>query len=248
MKDMLWIDFETGGLDHNVHSALSFAMIHTRGSEILHEWYTELRPSPLVVEQQALSINKIDITKEGLDYPEFKKEYMTRINVWFFGGSDWSKGFPKAKIKPSKDNMPIMAGHNAISFDRPWLRSILGNTYDGCYYHMVDTMVLGYFAKEVELLNPEQDIKLGGLCEALKIENTYGELHNSLVDIKMTFKLWLKLLELFGKPVGETRLCGEQSVKSLAYLEDEKQMDLNLQQPLTQNGFISVAEVTGTRL
>lgn len=197
---LLWIDFETGGLDHAAHSALSFAMIKTVGPDIVNEWYVELRPSPLVVEQSALAINKIDITKAGMTYPEFKKEYMTKINEWFFGGSDWSQGYPKARVKPSKVNMPTMAGHNMVSFDRPWLRSILGSTYDGCGYHTIDTMILANFARECGFIKPDTDVKLGNLIEIFKLKNEYGELHNSLVDIKMTFKVFKHFIDLFTQP------------------------------------------------
>lgn len=192
-RALLWTDFETGGVEAH-HSPLSFAMIATIGDRVFGEWYTEIRQSPLVIEPEALKINKIDITKEGLNFNEFKKEYFTRINRWFYGGSNFTSNGVFPKEKPNKDNMPLFCGHNTF-FDRPILHRILGSTYDGAYYHRIDTMVLANALKHMGILPNIENLKLETLAKYFGIEPE-GELHNALTDIKVTFKVFNSLKKI----------------------------------------------------
>lgn len=188
MRAVLWQDFETGGLDVLTHSPLSFAMMATRGDEILGEWECQIRQEPLVVTQEALKLTKIDLCEDGLSFDLFKKNYFHRVNDWFYGGSQNGSVYPK--IKPSKENMPYYGGQNTF-FDRPWLHRILGSTYDGCYYHRRDLMVVADIMREAGLLKCD-DVKLASIAQALGVEPE-GEFHSALTDVKVTFKCFQKI-------------------------------------------------------
>lgn len=198
-RHKLWVDFETGGVEAH-HSPLSFAMIATdENDKVFGEWYTEIRELPLVIEPEALKINKIDITKPGLNFAQFKKEYFTRINRWFYGGSNFTSNGVFPKIKPDKNNMPLFGGHNTF-FDRPILHRILGNTYDGAYYHRIDTMVFANVLKDIGLLPVTENLKLESICKAFKLFPEKGEeMHNSLTDIKMTHLAYMKMKSLINQ-------------------------------------------------
>lgn len=194
----LWIDFETGGLEPH-HSPLSFAMIATKNDEIIGEWYTQIRQHPLVVDPKAIEINKIDLNEPGIDFEEFKKEYFIRINKWFYGGSNFSKNGVFPKIKPNKNNMPLMCAWN-LQFDRPILRRILGSTYDGAYYHSIDPMVLAHTLVDIGIIPRTENFRLETVAQFLGV-NPEGELHNSLVDIKVTFEVYKKLKNIISEKV-----------------------------------------------
>lgn len=185
MNKILWVDFETGGVDVKVHSPLSFAMLATEGDNIIGEWYTEIRQGPLVVEPKALSINKIDLLKPGIDHSTFRHTYYKYMQDWFFKG-----------VRPSKETMPLFGGHNT-HFDRPWLRRLVcdnGSTFDGCYYHHVDTMMLGFMLNDCGIIKTE-NVQLETLAKYFNIEPE-GDLHNALTDIKLTYRIHRQMKNL----------------------------------------------------
>jgi DNA polymerase III epsilon subunit-like protein len=193
MRDICWFDFETGGLDHQTHSPLSFAMIQTRGHSILNEWKTEIRELPLVVDPEALKINRIDLTEPGLNFEKFRLRYQEKINLWFYGGS---QEYGEPRIRPNKSNMPAVGGQN-IEFDNRWLHRILGSTWTGIYYHGIDLMRLAYPLVEIGILKQEPDLKLASLCRQLGVEVSPEKLHDCLEDVRATFRCYLKIRELF---------------------------------------------------
>lgn len=208
MRKIIWQDFETGGVQPFVHSPLSFAMIVTEGRQIKGEWYTEIRQAPFNVTPEAMAINKLNLEDSGLDFNNFRKEYFTRINNWCYGGTDYARSrgsFLPGKIKADKFNMPKYGGHNTW-FDRQCLQNILSgtpykNVFDGCYYHHVDTMVLGSTLQEIGLLDPSQPMKLENLCNMLELKQESGEFHNALVDLKMTVACYFKMQDLIRNTV-----------------------------------------------
>jgi hypothetical protein len=195
-KPKLWIDFETGGvLPH--HSPLSFAMIATKEETIIGEWYTEIRQHPLIIDEKAIEINKIDVNKSGLNFEEFKLSYFTKINDWFYNGSNLHQNKIYPKIKPNKDNMPIMGAWN-IQFDRPILHKILGSTYDGTYYHTIDPMILTHTLSDIGIIPKLENYKLETVSKFLNLKPE-GDLHNSLTDVKLTFEVYKKLKNIISK-------------------------------------------------
>jgi hypothetical protein len=202
MRKILWQDFETGGVEPWTHSKLSFAMIATKGFDVIGEWYTQIRQPPFNVTEEGMAINKLNLSDAGLTHAHFKTEYFKRVNDWFYGGTDFSRAngsWLPGNIKADKENMPFYGGHNTW-FDRQCLHHILGGTpfksvFDGAYYHRVDTMVLGSSFQAVGLLDPAQPMKLENLCAMLGLKPV-GELHNALVDLQMTVACYLKMCSM----------------------------------------------------
>jgi DNA polymerase III epsilon subunit-like protein len=181
MRSKLWIDFETSGLDFNIHSPLQVAMMSEVDGKIIGEWNVSIRQHPIVCSPEAMEITGIDINAPGLTFPEFRKEYWDRINRWFYGGTDpWGRPV----IKPTRDNMPLFSGYNT-TFDRPWLHKILGSTWDGIFFHRCDPMILATTLWDIGILERGADFKLGTLCQILGVK-VESKLHDALVDIKAT--------------------------------------------------------------
>lgn len=203
MSLILWQDFETGGVEPWTHSPLSFAMIATKGTAIIGEWYTQIREAPFVVTQEAMIINGLNLSDPGLSYYQFHVEYMKKVNNWFYGGTDYPRSngtFLPGKTKPSKTNMPSYGGHNTF-FDRQVLQRLLGgspfkNVYDGCYYHRVDTMVLAHSLQQAGIIAKGENLKLETLCKLLDVQPESGSFHNALVDLRMTVKCYFKICSL----------------------------------------------------
>jgi oligoribonuclease (3'-5' exoribonuclease) len=193
-RPILWFDFETGGLDPEVHSPLSFAMIGVDGDgKVLGEWYTQLRFEPMVVTAGALAVNKIDIREPGLSLKDFQNGYWSRINEWFYGGSTTgSEGKMYPNIRPNRNNMPLMGGHN-VSFDQRFLQKQIGE-WTALLSYQMDTLTMSLLARELGYFE-SANLQLGTVAQALGIHPT-GELHNALVDLKMTIMVYQRLKEM----------------------------------------------------
>lgn len=189
-RDVVWIDFETGGTRCRYHSPLSFAMLWTRGMNVMGEWTTQIREEPLVVCREAMKVTGIDLREPGLDFITFRKEYFARINEWFYTDREgkW--------VKATRHNMPLFGGQN-IAFDRPWLQWILHNhlpaplkyekSWDGLYYHGLDLMRLAVTLARMGLFKPHPDMKLRSICEQLGVPEPPEGSHDALGDVKQTF-------------------------------------------------------------
>ena len=194
MKPELWLDFETGGTDPMVHSPLSFAMagFDEQGQE-LGSWDVQIRIQPLVVEQEALKINKIDPSTPGLGLEEFKNGYFRRVNEWFYGGNKPDRTEPM--IRPYKDIMPLVCGHNTSGFDNLMLKRLLGD-WVAAITQGVDTMVLASTLRQWGVIDPE-NLKLGTLLAYFEISPIEGVLHTALTDIRGCKRLEQTLKGLF---------------------------------------------------
>jgi len=180
-KPELWLDFETGGVDPMVHSPLSFAMEgYDSNGNALGCWDVQIRIQPLVVEPQALKINKIDPTTPGIGLEEFKNGYFRRLNDWFYNGN--KEGRTEPMIRPYAEIMPLVCGHNTSGFDNLMLKRLLGD-WVGAITQGIDTMVLAATLRQWGIINPE-NIKLGTLLAYFDISPLEGELHTALTDIR----------------------------------------------------------------
>lgn len=186
MKPEVWYDFETGGTDPLKHSPLSFAMEgYSSSGELLGSWDTQIRIHPLVVEAEALKINKIDIMQPGLNLSEFRNGYFRRMNEWFYGGNTPDRTEPIER--PNRDNMPLLCGHNISGFDNFMLKRLMGD-WVAAITQGIDTMVVASTLRQWGMIHPE-NLKLGTLLKYFDIEPVEGELHNALTDIRGSRRL-----------------------------------------------------------
>lgn len=159
-----WNDFETGGLDSQVHSPLSFGMVIAEHgpkgqARVIHTWETQIRQEPIVTTPGALAVNKIDPKTPGITFAKFQTEYLGLIG---------------------KYNRPMCAGHN-VAFDRPWLKRIMSPLDDQLHYHSVCTMVLANTLKVSGLMPDLENMKLETLVKYFGITRR-GEAHGALSD------------------------------------------------------------------
>ena len=200
---ILWCDFETGGLDWQVHSPLSIGLLATDGEQIIGEAEFQLRDLPLVVDPGALKVNKIDLTVPGLNHFDFSREYQKFMGDKFFNGytithrnNKYGKPYEHVQIDGwHKDKSPLFGGHNT-SFDRPWLYKVLGSKFDQCQYHSVDTMSLGACLKAAGKIHPTQSLSLQALADYYEISHDKTQAHTALADCKLAFMIFNKMKEL----------------------------------------------------
>jgi hypothetical protein len=202
---ILWVDFETGGLDYLTHSPLSLGLLLTEGEQVIAEAEWQIREEPLVVTQKALQTNKIDLTSSGVNYDTLRNYYKKFMGDYCFAGFEEKPSYngktTYVEVKGfTVDKAPYFGGHNVL-FDKPWLKQILRNGksegWDMCKYHSIDTMILAVILKDSGLLPSEMGVSLSNLATYLKIDG-YDDTkaHSALNDCKTAHKVYLRLQEL----------------------------------------------------
>lgn len=186
MEDrLLFVDTETGGMNPNKHSLLSFAMVVWQDMEILDSQELLINDGKNSVTEQALSINKIDI-EEHMQSALSPSQAIEKILLFI------SKHFPpQRKI--------TLAGHN-VHFDVNFLKVFFSqhnenfNTYFS--HRIIDTSsILHYLFLAGHLKH--KAISSDEAFELFKIK-VKGR-HTALGDAVATAKLFNKLLYLTKK-------------------------------------------------
>ena len=135
MKDrLLFIDTETGGLNPDKHSLLSFAMVVWEDMEIIDSKEILINDGQLAATEEALSINKIDIGKHkeiAISSSEAIEEITFFIRKYF----------------PEQKNITLV-GHN-VHFDTSFLKTFLSKNnknFNSFFSHrIIDTSSILYY-------------------------------------------------------------------------------------------------------
>lgn len=173
-------DVETTGLVAGVNNVLQFgAIVCENGKEldslkinIVHETYT--------VSERAMEINKIDLaTHTGYTPAEavaIIKEFMA-----------------KHFVKPAQ-----VCGHN-VTFDVGFMKALfasVGEDYDKIFsYRLLDTSAVARFLVFAGIIPPRGS--LGDLAKHFKVPHEPNELHDALVDCRVTYLLLLEMAKMF---------------------------------------------------
>lgn len=184
-RPICFIDFETGGTDVTIHSPLEMGVVAVVNDEVVDKLRMILRVSPLVVEQEAIRINKSDLLEEGVT------EYSQAATIY---RNFMIKNFYKINgvfQKPNKDNMPFFGGHNT-QFDRPFLCKIMNSDFDYCYYHVIDTMVIANMMRDAGRLPGVENMKLETLSKYFNLPAP-ARFHDASEDAMQTFHLYKAL-------------------------------------------------------
>jgi DNA polymerase III epsilon subunit-like protein len=181
MRDILWIDTETGGLSSEKHSVLSVALVATRGDQIIGEAEFQIRQEPIVADPIALQVNGIDINSPGLTHGEFQDAYWEKMMEWYY-----AEGY-------DEDKSPTIGGANT-QFDLKFLRKALGERAEGFVLDpLIDVQKIAVEMKKKNLVNFESK-KLESLCKACDVPIEIGDVyHTALGDVRQTFKLYQRL-------------------------------------------------------
>lgn len=190
------IDTETTGTDPDKHEIWQWSMVPLNADMEPRDNVFDcfIKPEhPEMADGQAIRVNGSGykkallhgLTKEAaLRYFE---EWVKTLNLPYE-----KNGVVRKKIIP--------LGHNYISFDKPFLESIMGKPmYDNYFsHHPRDTMVIANFMNDHAIMNgkeaPWTSRSLGMMCHKEGIDTPNS--HNSLWDCIATGKLYKRLTEM----------------------------------------------------
>jgi len=186
-KFSLWYDVETTGLHiKNGAAVVQFGGILMEGDKVLHEFNLDINPHSynreVSIDPKALAIND----KKEEDFESFMtleiavKTIMHELTV----------KVPRNKV--------VLCGYNNSTFDKYFLEDMFedqGKSFSTYFqWKQIDVFEtfkgLAYMGLMPETFNQ----KLGTVAEALDVEPA-GELHDALVDIRLTRDVLLKIRE-----------------------------------------------------
>ena len=194
-KKILWVDFETTGLDKDKHAIITAGIIVDIGGEEYEKNYLTCVPYGVEVSDNALKINNIELQTilkhEHTSYTLYK-EIQSILNRYINRYDSADKFY--------------FAGYNS-HFDKAFLAHLWqlncwkdsdGKNYFGSYFHggTIDLLAVAnflYASGKIDKL-PDEGHKLSDLAKHFNIP-IVGEIHNALTDIEVTKKIY----ELFVK-------------------------------------------------
>ena len=184
---ILFIDLETTGVDHTKHMITQIAAEYHINGNKLDEFFINVKAVPDQI--TAISLEALKITKQSLKQTltEGTPEPEAIMNF-----VDWLLGL-------DTDRMYI-CGHN-VHFDVGFIKAVLQKyrleQWDSiASYRIEDTCSLSRTLRKCGVLPPGNS-SLGNLASDLKIAPSKGEhLHNAATDVKVTAKIYYKLVKL----------------------------------------------------
>ena len=190
---ILFIDLETTGTDPNKHMITQIAAEYHVDGKKQDEFFVEVKALPqqgTAISLEALKVTNMTLKKvlsEGKDEGEALMLFV-----------DW--------LLALNTNKMYICGHN-VHFDIAFIKTLFLKyrieQWDRVVsYRMEDTCSLARTMQKAGLL-PEGTVKLGELANMFGINPPKGErLHNAATDVRVTAKVYYKLLKLL-KTLGE---------------------------------------------
>lgn len=187
MRDLLFIDTETGGLFPQTDALLSIGLAKWSDGHIVETREILVQPDHLNVSPSALAVNRINMAKHikhALSRRDAAELLVRTVNEWFHYAQD--------KV--------VLAGHN-VAFDVNFTRPLLGKVWPRVFLHRtVDTSALLQYLSHAQRM-PD----LQSLDQALKyfnIEIESSKRHTALGDAVATAQLYDALLLAVSKVSG----------------------------------------------
>jgi len=193
---IVYFDLETGGLDANLHPIIQLAaVVVSPEGNLLADWETKIAFDPATADPQALEVNHY-APLEWVDAPS-EATALATFTTWLRHYADVEKVSPRNGRKYS---VAQLAGHNAGSFDMPFLKAACKR--NGLFLpanpFALDTLQLAY-AIDLAAGRRRESYRLESLCEDYQVP--IGRAHDALADVRATAALGAKLLaELRGSP------------------------------------------------
>lgn len=184
-NELLFIDTETGGLDHSQDALLSVGLVHWRDGAILGQQEIWVQPEGLHVGTKALEVNRIDMAhhrKFAVSRREASERMYRLVRSWM----PWS----------SEKQRVILAGHN-VGFDINFVRPLFGGYWSKLVLHRsVDTSTLLQFLAHTGRIPAGKEASLDQAVRLFGI-NIPDELrHTALADALGTAELYTRLVNL----------------------------------------------------
>lgn len=194
---ILFIDLETTGVDADKHMITQIAAEYHVDGKKENEFFVRMKAMPQP--QTAISLEALKITKQSLHETMFGKQ-PDQIKDEKDVALEEAEGVAKfVDWLLTLDNTKLyICGHN-VHFDVGFIKAVLKKyrleQWDKVVsYRMEDTCTLARTMQKAGLL-PVGTVKLGELANMLGISPPKGEhLHNAATDVRVTAKVYYKLL------------------------------------------------------
>lgn len=170
--NIVYLDFETSGLDPKRHAVLQAAWIVERDGEVLQERVFDVQPD----RNDDLCMAALEIN--GFDFPRIKAgKYMSHILTIF-------------KQDCLQVSSPRLCGHN-VQFDVSFLKEAADRAHENLYLYLdfkkfLDTAAIARYHDYLGNLSLEE-YKLTSCCAYFGIEH---KAHDALDDIRATRELF----------------------------------------------------------
>ena len=190
---LLFYDLETTGLDFKENGIIQFAGIIANldtdnNITLLDKFNFNMKPPKnKIINEEALAINKY--TKEQI------KTFENRQKVY----DKFIQILSKYCDKFNKMDKYVLVGYNNLHFDndflRPWFLDC-NDTYFGAWFWSNSIDVMSEASRYLVQYRPALlNFKLSSVAKALDFNIDSNELHDGFYDIKLTMKIFLKLLK-----------------------------------------------------
>ena len=182
---ILVCDTETGGLDPEEHSILSFAAKHRASGETFEVF---IREPILRVQADALAINRIDLREykeKALGPTEALSEFYRWVGVM-------AREHEESDRRTGRVPQIVGVGHNLVAFDMPmikrWYRQAgvaLTDFRRDWTHRVLDTMIYARCLADAGVIEP-RGFSLEALCDYFGIYQDPMARHTALGDVEAT--------------------------------------------------------------
>jgi DNA polymerase III epsilon subunit-like protein len=184
VRDLLFVDTETGGLDPNENALLQVGMVHWRDGRVLDSREIQVHASGLRVEPQALRVNHIQLADHNATALS-RQTASHEIERWV-----------RDEFNPNRLEKVTIAGHN-VAFDVAFLKPLFGRRWFNLFTaRTIDTSGLLAFFYQAGLI----PVPLKSLDDAIAYFGVKlvsdGERHTALVDAMVTAEVYDSMLKL----------------------------------------------------
>jgi len=182
----LWYDVETTGLDVNEGAAVvQLGCMLVKDGEILDTLNLKISPK---------SYNrKVVISKKAMEINGYKEEDFDS----FMSVADAVNAIT-LMVKEHCTAKPTLFGYNNSTFDKYFIEDMfkVSNRQFSAFFHwkQIDVFELVKALTAMGILGKTFNQKLGTIAKSLEVE-AEGDLHDAIVDIKLTRGIYLKLQE-----------------------------------------------------
>jgi len=185
LEPYLFLDTETGGLDHTRHSLLTLGMVVGDGPVRVDQREFQIRHKEYSVTASALGVNKIDLVahdRHAVDPKDAWQGMQTFLTNHF-----------------APDTSIILVGHN-IAFDRAFLstflRSLGADIEEHFSHRSIDTHAVAAALRDAGRIPAHVSLNSSALFDYFNIAIPVGSRHTALGDAITTFELYWRLVDL----------------------------------------------------
>jgi DNA polymerase-3 subunit epsilon len=185
ISNYLFLDSETGGINHEQDSLLSLGLVVAQGTNNIAQAEVLIGHEPYIVNAKALEVNHVDLVTHH-------KHSLEPKEAW-----DKIQAFLAPHFRT--DERIVLVGHN-IAFDRAFLEAFLksiGQSFQSRFSHRsIDTHSIAAALQDAGRIPATVSLSSNGLFEHFKIEVPPEKRHTALGDALATFELYWRMVEL----------------------------------------------------